>query len=104
MTECERCGSHYINEDGRCGLCARQVIHVPVKEQSKDELRAQCLKMNSIEGKRYVKEGQLNLKGLTIEQRLARQREYDKKYREKNKERIRERRKQARIRESEVQL
>ena len=68
---CTHCGSHYINSDGRCGLCARQVIHPIVKEISKDELKEQCLKMNSIEGKRYVKEGQLNLKGLTIEQKTC---------------------------------
>lgn len=102
---CTHCGSHYINSDGRCGLCARQLIHPPsIPEQSKNELIAECTRLNETERKQYKKKGQLKFNGLTFEQRMEKQREYDRKYRAKHKERIRERRKQARIRESEVQL
>jgi hypothetical protein len=39
---CTHCGSHYINSDGRCGLCARQVIHPIVNDNSKDALIIYC--------------------------------------------------------------
>lgn len=46
---CTHCGSHYINSDGRCGLCARQVIHPIVNDISKDALIIYCRGLSMID-------------------------------------------------------